>query len=288
MRAFNRSDPHWLRLLSRYPNPTITNQMLTQLRKIAYALKNSTTILLPKWYQTLAAHKLPQRMMPHDVSTRWNSTYDMLNFAVTYHSAIDTMTAARDLGLRNYELDGAEWKLAGELREILMVRGYILYFISLTYIILYRSSKTRLYSSRGTPSLATVFPAMDHIDKVLMSGPDSPYKFSIIIRAALAIGKQTMNQYYNKTDHSEVYCIAMGKVPLFEFSCQCLPTILLQFSTPVTSLNISRPRNGKMSGSMPHATSFVKNSTVHTRLLPLGQETQVLLAWMLCRWTALT
>lgn len=72
-------------------------------------------------------------MMPRDVSTRWNSTYDMLNFAVTYRPAIDTMTAARDLGLRNYELDGAEWKLAGDLREILKVRGYILYFISLTY-----------------------------------------------------------------------------------------------------------------------------------------------------------
>ena len=89
--------------------------MLTQLRKIAFALKNSTTILLPKWYQTLAAHNLPQHMMPHDVLTRWNSTYDMLNFAVTYCPAIDMMTAARDLGLRNYELDGAEWKLAAEL-----------------------------------------------------------------------------------------------------------------------------------------------------------------------------
>ena len=130
---------------------------------------------------------------------------------------------------------------------------------------------------------------MDHIDKVLTSSSDSPYKFSIAIRAALAIGKQTMNRYYNKTDHSEVYRIAMGKVPLFEFSCQCLPTILLQFSTPVTSLNISRPRNGKTSGSMLHATSFVKNSTIHMHQLPpLGQETQVLLAGMLCRWTALT
>jgi hypothetical protein len=103
--------------------------MLTQLRKIAFALKNSMTILLPKWYQTLAAHNLPQHMMPRDVSTCWNSTYDMLNFAVTYHPAINTMTAARDLGLGNYELDGTEWKLAGELREIFKVCEYIIFYI---------------------------------------------------------------------------------------------------------------------------------------------------------------
>ena len=56
---------------------------------------------------------------------------------------------------------------------------------------------------------------MDHIDKVLASASDSPYKFSIAIWAALVIGKNAMNQYYNKTDQSEVYRIAMGKSSTF-------------------------------------------------------------------------
>jgi hypothetical protein len=51
---------------------------------------------------------------------------------------------------------------------------------------------------------------MDHIDKVLATSLDSPYNFSIAIRAALAIGKIAMNRYYNKTDHSEVYRVSMG------------------------------------------------------------------------------
>ena len=55
-----------------------------------------------------------------------------------------------------------------------------------------------------------MIPAMDHIDKVLMTTSDSPYQFSLAIRTALAIGKAAINKYYNKTDHSEVYCIAMG------------------------------------------------------------------------------
>jgi lipid-A-disaccharide synthase-like uncharacterized protein len=52
---------------------------------------------------------------------------------------------------------------------------------------------------------------MDHIDKVLASASDSPYKFPIAFWAAVVVGKNTMNRSYNKTDQLEVYCIAMGK-----------------------------------------------------------------------------
>lgn len=75
-----------------------------------------------------------------------------------------------------------------------------------------------LFFSRGTPNLATVIPAMDHIDKVLATSSDSPRQFSLAIRAALAIGKKAMNRYYKKTDHSDVYRIAMGKTPFISLS----------------------------------------------------------------------
>jgi len=45
----------------------------------------------------------------------------MLTFAAQYRPAIDSMTAARDLGLRKYKLDQAEWKIVGELRDVLKV-----------------------------------------------------------------------------------------------------------------------------------------------------------------------
>ena len=103
----------------------ITNQTLTQLRKISFAVKNSTTILLPRWYQTLTAHQLPHRMIPRDVAIR-NSTYDMLDFTVKYRVAIDAMMATRDLGLRNFELDQAEWKIAEDLGEVLKVSQLVI------------------------------------------------------------------------------------------------------------------------------------------------------------------
>jgi hypothetical protein len=50
---------------------------------------------------------------------------------------------------------------------------------------------------------------MDHIDKHLAtSAIDDNYPLAL--KAALAIGKKTLNKYYEKTDLSEVYRIAMG------------------------------------------------------------------------------
>jgi hypothetical protein len=60
-------------------------------------------------------------MMPRDVSTRWNSTFDMLRFAIDYRLAINAITAERSMKLRDYELGKEEWKLAEELREVLKV-----------------------------------------------------------------------------------------------------------------------------------------------------------------------
>jgi len=51
---------------------------------------------------------------------------------------------------------------------------------------------------------------MDHIDTYLATAAQNT-RYPLSIRAALALGRRTLNRYYNKTDHSEVYRIAMGK-----------------------------------------------------------------------------
>ena len=66
-----------------------------------------------------------------------------------------------------------------------------------------------LFFSQGTPNITTVIPAMDHIDEHLTTAAIDR-RYPLAIKAALAIGKKTLNCYYNKTDHSEVYRIAMG------------------------------------------------------------------------------
>ena len=68
-----------------------------------------------------------------------------------------------------------------------------------------------LFFSHSTPSIATVIPALDHIDQHLATAALNA-DYPTAIKAALAIGKTTLNRYYNKTDHSEIFRIAMGMV----------------------------------------------------------------------------
>ena len=68
-------------------------------------------------------------MMPRDVATCWNSTYDMLEFADVYHAALNVMTADRDMTLCKFELSKKEWAMATELCEVLQVR--LSFYISL-------------------------------------------------------------------------------------------------------------------------------------------------------------
>lgn len=89
------------------------------------------------------------------------------------------------------------------------------FFLFLIFPKIYKEAT--LFFSRGTPNLVTVIPAMDHIDNFLATSAERQY--SPAIRVALAIGKKTINKYYNMTDHSEVYRIAMSM--LFTLSTYC-------------------------------------------------------------------
>jgi hypothetical protein len=59
--------------------------------------------------------------MPRDVKTRWNSTFDMLNFAVEYQTALDQLAGERASNLRQYEMGQDEWRIARQLRDVLKV-----------------------------------------------------------------------------------------------------------------------------------------------------------------------
>jgi len=61
------------------------------------------------------------QIMPWDVTTRWNSTYDMLSFAVKYRKAIEHITSDLKNDLCKYELTDMEWQIADELKEMLKV-----------------------------------------------------------------------------------------------------------------------------------------------------------------------
>jgi len=87
-------------------------------------------ILLPEWNKVikkLAADStgttkaLSLHIMPHDVTTQWNSTYDMLKFAYTYQEAINKLTDNRSLNLGWCRIMDEEWELVKQLWDVLKV-----------------------------------------------------------------------------------------------------------------------------------------------------------------------
>jgi hypothetical protein len=180
---------------------------------MAYAIKNSSTIILPRWYSNLDELELKSRIMPRDVTTRWNSMYDMLEFALKYREAIDIITGDRDMKLRKYEMDEEEWEVARQLCQVLKVRSSLPFHSFAPQPVQIFKDATMFFSRDGTPNIATVIPAMDRIDEVLATNALDD-QFSISIKAALSMGKRTLKRYYSKTDLSDVYRVAMSTLLL--------------------------------------------------------------------------
>ncbi|KAI0363453.1 hypothetical protein BV20DRAFT_958248 [Pilatotrama ljubarskyi] len=116
----------------------------------------------------------------------------MLDVAVQYRSPLDTLCAAREYGLRAYELTADEWTIARELRDVLKI-----------------FKDATLFFSCDTPNLAMVIPAMDHIDNTLMDYTRPGSTLAPPISAALRLAKKTLNKYYKLSDLSATYRIAM-------------------------------------------------------------------------------
>ncbi|KAJ7328454.1 hypothetical protein DFH08DRAFT_709747 [Mycena albidolilacea] len=119
-----------------------------QIRRLNFAIIHSTTLALPAWKRTCLTYKLTERLILRDVRTRWNSTFDMLLFAVKYRRAVDGITAEKSLKLRKFELDDQECKILSDLLTI------------------YKAA-TLVFSKNSLSTIVNVIPTMDKIDELL-------------------------------------------------------------------------------------------------------------------------
>jgi hypothetical protein len=86
-----------------------------------FAIIHSTTIALPAWRCACEAHQLKANLIPRDVVMRWNSTHDMMKFALKYCKPIDSITTDKMLKLQKFELDNDDWVIIEDLVTVLKV-----------------------------------------------------------------------------------------------------------------------------------------------------------------------
>ena len=175
-------------------------------------------IILPSWQRLLEQLKMKDRIIPHNVTMCWNSTDDMLDFALKYHKAIDILMADRQNKLWNYELSEREWTITKQLCDILKVsdvcqRSIDHWVISHAQVL----KDATLFFSHSMPNLAMVIPAMDFINYKLTAHAHN-WTLSPAIKASLKLGKKMLNCYYLLMNSLEVYCITMGTWLMFLFA----------------------------------------------------------------------
>jgi hypothetical protein len=134
----------------------------------------------------------------------------MLDFALQYQTVLQAITGNIDLDLCQYELDWEEWRNACQLHDVLKVcHIFLLFTIGFNcYSKVFKD--VTMFFSQGQLNINSFIPAMDYLDQQLTTGALNT-RYSEAIKAMISVGKKTLNQYYDMTDQSEIYCIAMGK-----------------------------------------------------------------------------
>ncbi|KAE9385923.1 hypothetical protein BT96DRAFT_840072, partial [Gymnopus androsaceus JB14] len=89
--------------------------------KILFKIINSTTLLLPQWREQVANTEFKDCVLPRNVATHWNSTYDMLAAFVEMKGPVLTFLECSSNGMSDYLLSNEEWEAIGRLVSALNI-----------------------------------------------------------------------------------------------------------------------------------------------------------------------
>ena len=154
--------------------------------------------------------------MVRDGATRWNSTAELLRWALQLHEAINLLVISeqhnrsRSAHLKCFQLTKPEWDILDKLFPLLEV--FILDFICGSWLTDLCSQVLLLamqqISQSKTPLVHEVIPVFDIITRAL-NDHLADVTLPPAIQMAAARGRTMLNKHYRLTDDSIVYRITM-------------------------------------------------------------------------------
>jgi len=155
--------------------------------------------------------------MIRDVSTRWNSTAELVQRALELAPALRILSVmaeynkvGRGVRLARFQLSPEEWKIFSDLSPLLDVSYYLNIvhrFNEHNQVFLFATNQI---STNKIPLIHQVIPIFDIITTALEDNIEND-ALPLIVRHAALRGYYMLNKYYSLTDDAVVYRIAMSK-----------------------------------------------------------------------------
>ncbi|KAG1728879.1 hypothetical protein EDD22DRAFT_788968 [Suillus occidentalis] len=171
----------------------------------------------------------------------------MLEYTLNHCKAIDVVSQRHELGLRAFELSDEEWSIVEQLCNVLKIL-----------------KDATMFFSHSTPSLATVIPAMDLIDETLTTHMLNKQLLPSI-HAAAGLAKKTLNRYYELTDTSDVYCVAMILHPchkLAYFQCAKWEQGWIELAHTLVRAEFDRSYSDYANGDMDDGAGYNSDASI--------------------------
>ncbi|KAE9385873.1 hypothetical protein BT96DRAFT_840165 [Gymnopus androsaceus JB14] len=119
----------------------------------------------------------------------------MLVVARKYSKVVDSITADKALKLRKYKLSEDQWAIVDDLIHVLEIF----------------KNTTLLFLKDNISTIAQVILMIDVIDNFFSNMPTCTVHAAI--KSALCLAQSMLDQYYSRTDESNVYCTGMTLHP---------------------------------------------------------------------------
>ncbi|KAJ3500635.1 hypothetical protein NLJ89_g9707 [Agrocybe chaxingu] len=135
-----------------------------------------------------------QRSLTRRVPTRWNSDLDCLDSHFYFKDVVERLTAIASLKLSAYRLSEAQWKMAKDVVEVLLLFKTV----------------TKVFSKAEVPLVVDVLPTLEEIREGLIAARDDDINdVSTVIQVACQAGLLLVDKYSTFAEDCEIYVIAL-------------------------------------------------------------------------------